>query len=111
MAGSDDEAPGDDEHQASEGSDTSNSSSDVKEAKRSGGEAEGSTSQGSQSSSESDGEMPICAAMPSKETGKNTAIKEAKTSAPSSSKLPPLTLTAKSLRQNGSVSNARMPGI
>ena len=91
MAGSDDKAPGDDEHKAGEGSNIANSSSDVEEAKRSGDEVDGSTSQGSQSSFESDGEMPVHAAMPSKETGKNTATKEAKTSAPSSSKPPPHT--------------------
>ena len=86
-AGSDDEVPGDDEHQASESSDSASSSSDVKEAERSDGEAEGSTSQGSQSSLESDGEMPVHATMPPRETGKDTATKEAKTSAPSSSQL------------------------
>ena len=69
-------------------SESTSSSSDVKEAKRSGGEVEGSTSQSSQSSSESDGEMPVHAAMPSRETRKDTATKEAKTSAPSSSQLP-----------------------
>ena len=89
VAGSGDEAPGDDEHQASEGSDIANSSSNVKEAERSGGGVEGSTSQNSQSSSESNGEMPVHAAVPSKETGKDTATKGAKTSAPSSSQLPP----------------------
>ena len=88
-AGSDDEAPGDDEHQASENSDSKSSSSDVEETERSGSEAEGSTSQSSQSSYESNGEMPVCAAVPSKETGKDTATKEAKTSAPSSSQPPP----------------------
>ena len=88
-AGSDDEAPGDDEHKAGEGSNIANSSSDVKEAKRSGSEVEGSTSQGSQSSLESDDEMPVHAAIPWKETGKDTATKEAKTTAPSSSQLPP----------------------
>ena len=59
VAGFDDEAPGDDEHQASESSDSANSSSNVKEVKRPGSEAEGSTSQGSQSSLESNGEMPF----------------------------------------------------
>ena len=86
VAGSDDESPGDDEHQASESSNSTSSSSDAEEAKRSGGEVEGSTSQSSQSFFESDGEMPVHAAAPSKETGKDTATKEAKTSAPSSSK-------------------------
>ena len=89
VAGSDDEAPRDDEHQAGESSNSTSSSSDVKEADRSCSEAEGSTSQSSQSSSESDGEMPVCAAAPSKETGKDTATKEAKTSVPSPSWLPP----------------------
>ena len=87
-AGSDDEAPGDDEHQASESSDSASSSSNVKEAKRPGSEAEGSTSQASQSPWESDGEMPVHAATPLRETGENTATKEAKTSASSSFELP-----------------------
>ena len=90
-AGSDDEAPEDDEHQAGESSDSTNSSSDGKEDEKSDGEAEGSTSQSSQSSSESDGEMPVLPVAPSKETGKDTATKEAKMSAPSSSQLPPNT--------------------
>ena len=110
MAGSDDEAPGDDEHQARESSNSASSSSDIKEAERSGGEVEGSTSQGCQSSSESNGEMPVHATMPPRETGKDTATKEAKTSASSFSKPPPM-LTARSLKQNGSVSKVRMPGI
>ena len=88
-AGSDDEAPGDDEHQTSESSDSASSSSNVEEANRPGSEVEGSTSQGSQSSSESDGDMPVHAAGPSRETGKDTATKEAKTSAPSFSQPPP----------------------
>ena len=46
-ADSDDKAPGEDEHQASESFDSASSSSDVKEARKSGGEAEGSTSQSS----------------------------------------------------------------
>ena len=76
VAGSDDEASGDDEHQAGESSDSASSSSIVEEAERSGGEAEGSTSQDSQSSSESDGEMPVCVAVPSKETGKTQLQKK-----------------------------------
>ena len=87
-AGSDDEAPGDVEHQTSESSDSASSSSDVKEAARPGSEVEGSTSQGSQISLESNGEMPVHAAAPSRETGEDTATKEAKTSAPSSSQPP-----------------------
>ena len=87
-AGSDDKAPGDDEHQAGESSNSTSSSSNVEEAERSGDEVEGSTFQSSQSSSESDGEMPVHAAVPTRETGKDTATKEAKTSAPSSSQLP-----------------------
>ena len=89
MAGSDDEVPEDDEHQASESSNSTSSSSNVGKAERSGSEVEGSTSQSSQSSSESNGEMSVCAATPSKETGKDTATKEAKTNAPSSSQPPP----------------------
>ena len=58
-AGSDDESLGDDEYQASESSNSTSSSSDAEEAKRSGGEVEESTSQSSQSSFESDGEMPV----------------------------------------------------
>ena len=84
MAGTDDEATEDDEHQASDSSDSTSSSSDAEEAKKSDGEAEGSTSQSSQSSLESNGEMPVLAAVPSKEMGKNTDKKEAKMSAPSS---------------------------
>ena len=111
MASSDDEAPGDDEHQASEGSDAANSSSDVKEAERSGSEVEGSTSQGSQSSSESNGEMPVHAAMPSKETGKTTATKKPRQVLLAPPSHPHPTLTARSLKQNRSVSNARMPNV
>ena len=88
-ANSGDKAPGDDEHQASEGSVIANSSSDVEEAEWSGGKVEGSTSQNSQDSLQSDGEMPVHAATPSQETGKDTATKGAKTSASSSSQLPP----------------------
>ena len=90
-AGSDDEAPEDDEHQAGESTNSTSSSSDAKEAEKSDGEAEGSTSQSSQSSLESDGEMPVLAATPLKETRKDTATEEAKTSAPSTSQLPPNT--------------------
>ena len=91
VASTDDEAPEDDEHQAGDRSDSTSSSSNAKEAKESDGETEGSTSQSSQSSSESDGEMPVLAAMPSNEMGENSAKKEAKTSAPSSSQPPPNT--------------------
>ena len=94
MAGSDDEAPGDDEHQAGESSNSASSSSNVEEAERPGDEVEGSTSQDNQSSLESDGEMPVHAAVPLRETGKDTATKEAKTSAPSSSQ-PPLVTDSK----------------
>ena len=82
-----DEVPGDDEHQASESFHNTSSSSNVEEVEKSDGKAEGSTSQSSQSSSESDGEMPVHATTPLRETGKDTATKEAKTSVPSSSKL------------------------
>ena len=67
MTGSDDEAPGDDEHHAGEGSYSASSSSSVEEAGRPGSEAEGSTSQGSQSSLESNDEMPVHAAAQSRE--------------------------------------------
>ena len=90
-AGSDDEAPEDDEHQAGESSNSTSSSNDAEEAEKSDGEVEGSTSQSSQSSSESDGEMPVLAATPLKEMGKDTATKEAKMSALSASQLPPNT--------------------
>ena len=94
VAGSDDKAPEDDEHQASESTNRTSSSSDAKEAEKSDSEVEGSTSQSSQSSSESDGEMPVLAAKPSKEMGKDTATKEAKTSAPRASQ-PPLNTDSK----------------
>ena len=79
MAGSDEEAPEDGEHQAGESSDSTSSSSDAEEAEKSDGKVEGSTSQSSQSSSESDGEMPVLAAVPLKETGTYTTTKEAQT--------------------------------
>ena len=99
-AGSDDEAPRDDEHQTGESSDSASSSSNVEEAERPGSEMEGSTSQGSQSSSESNGEMPVHAATPLRETGKDTATTEAKTSAPSPSQLPPDTDSKQTLTAN-----------
>ena len=110
-AGSDDEAPGDDEHQAGESSDSVSSSSNVEEAKKSGSEAEGSTCQSSQSSSESDGEMPVHAAVPPRDTGKDTAAKEAKTSSPSSFKLPPDADSKVTEAEQKSFSYARMPCI
>ena len=70
LASSDAEATGDDEHQASESSDSTSSSSDAEEAERSGSEVEGSTSQSTQSSLESNGEMPVDAAHCRKRQGK-----------------------------------------
>ena len=70
MADSADKAPGNDEHQDGEGSNTANSNSDDEEAEESGSDVEGSTSQGSQSSSESNDEMLAHTAFPVKETEK-----------------------------------------
>ena len=109
VAGSDDEAPGDDEHQAGESSNSASSSSNVEEAERSGGEVERSTSQGSQSSLELNGETQSMQLHHRERQGKTQLQKQPRQEllAPSC----PQTLTARSLKQNGSVSDARLPGI
>ena len=99
VAGSDDEAPEDDEHQAGESTSSTSSSSNAREAEKSDGEVEGSTSQSSQSSSESDGEMPVLAATPSKRQGRTQPQKKPR-QVPLVPPSCPRTLTARPLKQN-----------
>ena len=95
---------------SSEGFNTANFNSRDKEAKGSGSDAEGSISQSSYNSSESNDEILVHATSPAKETEKGASRKKIR-QVPPTTLSHPLTLTTSSLKQNGSVSDTRMPGF